>query len=79
MIHILIWMDWIIVITNILLLTVEDWKYLKIVEKIRICVEIVEHNDEIIEYGLLNFEKLYELDKVKELFYQEKNIKQNMN
>ena len=41
----------------------------KNVEKIRICVEIVEHNDEIIEeYGLLNFEKLYELDKVKELF-----------
>ena len=37
----------------------------KNVEKIRICVEIVEHNDEIIEeYGLLNFEKLYELDMV---------------
>ena len=41
----------------------------KNVEKIRICAETVEHNDEQIEkYGLLNFEKLYELDKVKELF-----------
>ena len=37
----------------------------KNVEKIRICAETVEHNDEQIEkYGLLNFEKLYELDKV---------------
>ena len=42
-------------------------------------MEIVEHNDEIIEeYGLLNFEKLYELDKVKELFISEKNIKQKI-
>lgn len=57
MIHILIWMDWIIVISNILLLTVEGLEIFKNVEKIRICVEIVEHNDEIIEeYGLLNFE-----------------------
>ena len=40
----------------------------KNVDKIRICAETVEHNDEKIEeYGLLNFEKLYELDKVKEL------------